>query len=327
VVILGEYHRIREDVAFVTSLIPQLYEAGVRTVGIEFACTNDQARIDTLITDALFNEQRAVAIQRRYAGGTWPYREYLDLYKAAWDINRHRAPGDPPFRLIALSPYIDWYALNHGDETSAREQRLLLAGYDQIMAAAVEQNSVAHGGKMLVYCGYSHAFSGFEQPVVRDGELVRLDDQRMGNILRQRHGNRVITVLMHAPWPDRGGDSIVRPCNGVLDLIFSAREDSTAFDVPGTPFADLPDTRAQYAVGHQDFRFGVLCDGYVQHKPIKELTGVTVITSWIATDAQLEAARRQFPDAGGAEQLRSIRDFLTGFQRDAAIQTQFQAVK
>ena len=39
----------------------------------------------------------AAAVQRRYSGGIWPYLEYLDIYKSAWDINRKRPPGAEPF--------------------------------------------------------------------------------------------------------------------------------------------------------------------------------------------------------------------------------------
>ena len=72
---------------------------------------------------------------------------------------------------------------------------------DAVMATVVERYALARDQKALVFCGYAHAFSGFEQPVARDGQVVRVDDARMGNLLRSRYGDRVCTVLLHAPWP------------------------------------------------------------------------------------------------------------------------------
>ena len=48
IVFLGEFFKIRQNVQLVAALIPRLYAAGVRNLGIEYALSDDQEEIDAL---------------------------------------------------------------------------------------------------------------------------------------------------------------------------------------------------------------------------------------------------------------------------------------
>ena len=50
VVMLGEFFKIRQNVQLVQGLIPRLYAAGIRNLGIEYALSDDQGQIDALLT-------------------------------------------------------------------------------------------------------------------------------------------------------------------------------------------------------------------------------------------------------------------------------------
>ncbi len=328
VVMIGEFNRIKEDVEFVQSLLPRLYEeAGVRVIAIEFASSPDQAVIDTLLGDVLFNAVAAAAVQRRYSGGMWPYLDYLDIYKSAWDINRKRPPGSEPFRVVALSPYVDWEKLNYGSEAESQTERQRLAAYDAHMAEVLEREVLSRGEKALVYCGIRHAFTRFEDPVVREGTFVRFRQGRMGNLLHEKLGERVMTVLLHSPWPAPDRSGLYRACDGTLDLALDAHGAPVGFDVPGSPFGDLGDTRAVYRLGHADFSLAKLCDGYVYQKPLNDLTGVSTISGWIPTPEAFEEAKRKAPMREFAERFDSVSDFMTELRRSAGIPTQFEGVK
>jgi hypothetical protein len=330
VVFLGELHLIREDVAFVERLLPELYHrAGVRALAIEFACSEDQASIDTLLADPLYQWDRAIQIQRRFYGGMWPYEEYAGLFKAVWQLNRG-VPGADPMRLIALSPYIDWEKINYGDERARQEEEQKLALTDRHMAEVLLREAIANRLKTLVYCGRSRAFTRFQQPVVRDGELVGLDREQLGNLIYQRIEGRAMTVLLHSPWPTYGGDGdgrLYRPCNGILDAVLEAHADSVGFDVVGSPFGELEESRSTYRLGHPGLKLADVCDGYVFHKPLMKLHGVSLASSWITSEEDLARAKRQAVVREWAETVKSPREFMDGFWRDIAIPARFEGVR
>jgi hypothetical protein len=181
--------------------------------------------------------------------------------------------------------------------------------------------------KALVYCNMRRAFTDYEPPVVSDGEVLR-PAKRLGNLLAEQLGDRVCTVALHAPWPGIDPSNLVNPCDGAIDAAVAAHGDSVGFDLPGTAFADLVEKRSVYVAGHEDgVQLGTLVDGYVAHAPIAELTGVSVITSWIAGEQELARAKRRFPDREQAEGFTTIRDVLDAFQRDAALPTRFQRAR
>ena len=99
VVFLGEYHRIRHDVLFVQSLVEPLYNAGVRVLATEFGRREDQPLIDSLVTAPEWDEGLAREIVFRQFIW-WGYREYVDLYRAAWELNRGLPDGEPVFRIL-----------------------------------------------------------------------------------------------------------------------------------------------------------------------------------------------------------------------------------
>ena len=42
---------------------------------------------------------------------TWGYQEYIDLYKAAWQLNHGLPAGAPPFRVVGLNVRQYWESL------------------------------------------------------------------------------------------------------------------------------------------------------------------------------------------------------------------------
>ena len=59
VVFLGEQHVIKENLLFVQQLIPQLYENGILTLGMEFGANEVQDKLDELVTSEVYDENLA----------------------------------------------------------------------------------------------------------------------------------------------------------------------------------------------------------------------------------------------------------------------------
>ena len=98
IVFLGEYHRIRHDVELVQRLMPLLYKAGIHNLGIEFGAEELQAEADRLVTADVYDPLLARSLMFRWEPW-WGYHEYIELYHAAWDVNRSRPKGAAPFRI------------------------------------------------------------------------------------------------------------------------------------------------------------------------------------------------------------------------------------
>jgi hypothetical protein len=248
-VILGERHWVKHDVEFVQRLIPLLHAAGVNTLAIEFACADDQAAADALVTAEAFDLDGARRLLF-HANSTWGYVEYIDLYRRAWEVNRARPAGAPPFRIVGLNYAPGWSELRE-EMTPEQWKKVWHRGTaDEYMADTATRGVLDKGAKALVYCGRNHAFTRYRQPETDEANTraIRFMDRRFGNLLRLRAGDDVCSVMLHAPWRDRRMNAI-EPVHGLIDRAFDAAgARPVGFDTPGTPFGDLPDTRSLYSV-------------------------------------------------------------------------------
>jgi hypothetical protein len=297
VVFLGEEHRIQHDVRLVQALLRPLYEAGVRTMAIEFARREDQARVDSLLAAPEWDEALARSIQFDQFV-EWGFQEYVDLHRAAWELNHSLPAGAPPFRILALNDSPDWSPVKTQEDLASGEvMRQVWRGEGEHLWAMVILDAVAAGEKVLVYSGLHHAFTRYRQPVVMDGKFVRFDETlRMGNHVYNALGERTAMVVLHAPWrgPKGYNDEFVHPADGVIDMLMFVRKEGPypmAFDVAG-PLASLRVRDCVYRHGYDDFRLGDFCDGWIYTKPISLYEGVTPIPGWINA-SNLERARVQ----------------------------------
>jgi hypothetical protein len=328
VVFVGEMHRVRHDVELIHNLIPRLYKAGVRNLGIEFADYLDQAEIDLLITAKTYDADAARRVQFRQFVA-WGYVEYMDIYRKAWELNRSLPANAPRFRIVGLN------ARTRDDLRQAKmtpelsRQVFPLGDGDAYMAGVIEKEFFAKNEKALVYCGAHHAFTRYRQPMYNFEKrtLRGLADSRMGSIVHRDHPSRVLTVMLHMVFYSRDSESKwMPPAGGAIDLAMAAFPGKrVGFDVQGTPFGRLRSPGTYYTLGYDDFRLEQFCDGWIYQKPFADYEGVRVDPKFI-TEANIEAANRRVPNFEERKNLTKPSQFIASMTESADMKARVREV-
>ncbi len=283
VIMLGEFHRVQHDPLFVQRLIPVLYRNGIRLLGFEFACHEDQSRLDRLLNSQEYDDTLAVSILRNLDCGIWPYQEYLDIFRAAWSLNASLPSDSERFRILPMTAYLDGEKLKHGTSAERMDQERRVGATDSLIAEIVQHEALEKGKKILVYCGIHHAFSKFRQPMFDEETstfLGRYFETRGGQRIYQKYPERVITVKLHSPYWYPKLQTYGLPFGGIVDQAFQSYRQPVGFDISRSPFADLRDSTSIYALGHGSIAFSDYCDGYIILDQIKNFRSATVIPTW-----------------------------------------------
>jgi hypothetical protein len=324
VVFIGEMHRVKHDVELIHSLIPCLHENGIHVLVTEFARMEDQPLIDSLLAGEVYDERLArQIIFNQYVH--WGFREYVDLFKTAWELNRSLADGEREFRVLGWNCSPDWSIMKTDSDRNVDSlRRLAWRGCSEKDGAEVILEQVDNGEKVVVYSGMHHSFTEYRQPVVIEGEFVRYDDTRVGNYVYARLGKRAITICLHHPWEgvEGYGSAYKRPVRGVIDMVMDSigeRYRPIGFDVNGSPLAEVVDTGCIYSHGYESFTVADFCDGYIYHKPFREYENVALIEDFV-NEQNLQAARRNSPNPNyrnaSAEDFRvATEELLNHFSR------------
>jgi hypothetical protein len=297
VVLLGEFFKIRQNVQLVQNLIPRLYAAGIMNLGIEYALSDDQEEIDSLLTAPAWDESRARAVTFQWLV-TWGYQEYIDLYRAAWQVNKGRPAGAKPFRIVGLNVLQNWEYLKTQNDLG--NPKIAHGVPDAHMADVIDREFTRTGEKALVFCGSQHIFTRYRSRAYEKNaaEMKLPETRRAGNIIYERIGARLFAISIHAPWPDPTRKTgLSYPVDGAVDALIDAlppEKRSAGWDTAGTPLGALPIGRSPYADGAQTGTLADLFDGYIVQGPIAEYALVTPIRDFIRP-ADAERAGREFP--------------------------------
>ncbi len=330
IVFLGEWHRIKHDPELVQRLIPRLYRAGIYCLGTEFARRVDQPLIDKLLDAPEYDEQLARLITFKQFV-VWGYQEYVDVFKAAWQLNHTLPAGSRRFRILGLENSYDFSYVKTPEDSQSHEvmAKVLHGQTEADWARVLLDEVVSRGEKALVYCGTHHSFTRYRQPMVVNGKLLRLVDTRVGNVVFRRIGKRAFTIWLHAPWDSAAGYD--KPCvlaaDGYIDAMLTALDHKyqyVGFDLAGTPFGTLPGETSIYKLGHQGFTLAQLCDGYVCQGPLSAYEGVTPIKNFVNA-GNLEEARAQVPNP--RMRNSTAEEFNQAIAADADIPKRFLIVQ
>lgn len=302
VLLLSEDHAIKHNLQLIINVIPKLYKAGVYAVGMEFGAYEDQQLLDSLITAPAYNEALARKIMFSYNVG-WAYKEYTDVYKAAWELNHSLPYGARKFRILNISYKFNWTDCDtrtFGIRTIETYSRVFNKGNTEFFRASVIKKEVLDKKeKILVICGFGHAYSKYHTPYFdyREENFYRLDNNRMGNILYRLAPKKVFTILLHYPFESKtlGYTHLLKPADGAIDKVMEKFPNKrVGFDLAGSPFGKLRDT-SFYSIGHAGFKLSDMADGYIYERPFDTYEGCT-IDSLFLTDQNWPEVIKNFPD-------------------------------
>jgi len=323
IVFVGETHYIKHDPELIQKLIPLLYQKGVYTLGTEFGRREDQPLIDSLLSSPAYDESIARLITFNQFV-LWGYKEYVDIYKAAWLLNHTLPAGKRKFRILGLNDSPDWSFVKKSEDRDNSDimRKVWKGGGENLWAQTILDNVVAKGEKALIYSGMHHAFSEYKQPICEGEKFIRFEDQRMGNFVFQKIGKRAITIFLHGPWYNALGydQPFVYPVDGVIDQVMGgveSRYQRVGFDTRGTPFGKLPGETSIYKHGYSNFTLEMFCDGYIYQKPFSKYEGVTPIKGFI-NESNLEKARLNTPNLRFRK--ASVEDFYKTIARTSDVQ-------
>lgn len=320
VVILGEYHKIKHDLELIHRLIPMVYVAGVYALATEFARAEDQLLIDSLLNRAEYDE----ALARRITFNqlpNWGFREYVDIFKVAWQLNHSLPEGAKRFRIIGMNCSPDFSVFQKpGDQEVDSLKRLARQGCGEEKWALIVRRSLENCPKIMVHCGLHHAFTRFLQPIVAsDGTFIRFEDDRFGRHLYNWLGDRTFMIAEHSPWREFTYEGKVRhPAGGMFDSAAALMADTFqpfGMDVEGTPLECITDPTCIYANGHYPFRLGDFCDGYIMQKRFADFETVASIPDFVNSE-NLQQAQQQSPHPWFRNQPAEM--FKTSMEQDLA---------
>jgi len=298
VVLLGEDHAIRQTLEFVESLVPRLYRAGVRNLVMEFGAAEDQQELDRLLTASIYDPAEAKRLMFHY-NSAWSWIEYRRLYEAAWRFNRTLPEGKPPFRIVNMSYVYRWDQFESPRSVAVLQRVFWRGTIDGFRADVIETEILMRGEKALVLTGTPHAFSRYAMPMTDDNAdgFCRFDDNWLGNRLLRRHPGKVVSILVHQPFPSMpgGGSAYEQPALGAIERILAALgNEARGFDLRNGVVGTLPD-RSYYSMCHADFVLADFFDGYVFLAPIDQLRPATPDLGFVSEE-NLPEAMRNFPD-------------------------------
>jgi hypothetical protein len=328
-VFLGEYHRIKHDVELVHHLIPRLYAAGIRNLGIEFGCYEYQDKVDRLITAPEYDENLARWLMFKEFV-VWGFIEYMDIYRKAWELNKSLPPDKPKFRVVNLSYRPNWSAMEKKMTPELWKKVWFKGDGDAHMAGVIIKEFVNRNMKALIYSGSHHAFTRYHQPVVdfEKKEFIRFNTSRMGNLVFEKIADKAFNIFLHSPWSIKADfNEHNYPVGGVIDSVMDGFTDMrVGFDVKGSPFAGLKDMETYYAYGYDPFELGMFCDGYIYQMHFHDYEGCTVDEKFITAE-NFEEAVQNIPNFAFRKHVKKPEDLIKVMKDDANMKSRFRDLK
>ncbi|MDG5473126.1 hypothetical protein P6709_15340 [Jeotgalibacillus sp. ET6] len=297
VILLGEDHAVKDTLNMVITLIPLLYHSGVYNLGMEFGASEDQADLDRLITSEEYDETQARNLLFTY-NVKWAYKEYAEIYKAVWKLNKSLPKDAKKFRIVNLSYIYNWEGFS-GMRTPISLRKVFHKGnIAAFRADLVEKEILAKSEKLFVLTGTPHAFTKLKNPVLdyNADQFYILQGDGFGNRLYEKFGSKICTILMHQPAVNI--DTLLPDTTGGMQTIEAVMESvhnkPGGFDLENTAMGDIPDVN-YHPVPYKNFTLKEVSDGYIFLKPIRQQQGCTVDYEYLEGKT-FEEVQKNWPD-------------------------------
>ncbi|HJM22359.1 MAG TPA: hypothetical protein QF409_10280 [Acidimicrobiales bacterium] len=205
-VLLGDQVGVAQHVRFVAESLPELYSAGVSNLAWEFTNQRSQKHLDELVFSDSWDENRCIELFVDLLGIGFTYREYADVLKAAWSLNRGLETDADPFRVIGLGlpTYVEDPELLEGRSAAELDLRNWWMGghYRDIvafhMASTLTSEVLRWEQRAVVLLSAESTTTRLIQWV--DGVAT----VSVGNLLHRWMGEGVARVVFHGAVSDSG---------------------------------------------------------------------------------------------------------------------------
>jgi len=304
IVIFGEVHGIKDYLNRLNQLIPEVYhKAGVRYVVLEVCHIGQNEKIAQLIEAEKYDSDLATEIARSALRGIWGHKEYWDIFKTVWKLNKSLPKNSESMKVIGMRPNVDlvlqwlWRNDKLTDEKlikKAEEQISSVKNDDVFMAEIIEEEIIKKGKKGIVWVGGFHSFTHYMMPWVNKDMEITYELPRMGYLLHEEYKEKIFQILCHYTFdsPERtyqkynkkhtGGEPHI---DNFIETIMEERgNQAVGFDVFVSPFANLRDKNAYLFHWQQQVRFSDICRGYIYIKPCDTLSRCTWIKDFVSTE-------------------------------------------
>lgn len=311
IVLLSEDHRVKENLDFLQSLVPKLYDAGVLNIGMEFGASEDQAKLDSLVNAETYNEDVAREIMFSYNTG-WAFKEYMDVYRAVWKFNKSLAKNQPKFRVVNLSYKYDWTSFD-GVRTPENMKIVFHKGNSEAYRFnIVDREIVKKNQKIIILTGEVHGFTQYQFPVYDflSKDFIRYQTADFGNLLYQKFGDKVFSILLHQPFSNYPNKkpTLVSPANGNIEKIMARLNNKKfGFDLANTPLGELRDS-SYYSMGYDNFKLSDLHDGYIFLNPLNKLHSCTIDTLFL-NEKNSAIAIKNMPDPDWRKRPKNLTEY------------------
>jgi uncharacterized RDD family membrane protein YckC len=300
VVLLGEMHEQGDTLRWFNEAIPSLYSrAGVTCIGMEVCLASDIEAIQRLVTAPTFDPQLAMQIARHQFWGIWGFKEYWDVFKTVWKVNRTIPAGQRKLRLIGLDKSFDaMFVMALGIDGPARDAPLeeklrvwkapkliaLLMLRDGVMARQIENEVFNKGERAVVLIGSEHANLGYKGR----------GWGQMGLMLHARHPHDLFTIRLHqmdisASEFDKTYEGPSPAMAALLERIMARREKKpVGFDLAGSPMAMIRDSACAPYCHEAGLALGDIAGGYVYLKDWRTIRRCCWLSGFISDEMFIE---------------------------------------
>lgn len=312
VILLGEYHMVKQNLIFLQNLIPKLYQNGIYTIGMEFGAYENQNKLDSLLVTEKYNQKLAESMMFDY-NVTWAYQEYIDVAKAAWEFNSKLPKHAKPFRILNLSYIYHWEKFNGVRNSTSMKEVFPKGSADYFRANVIENEVLNKKEKILALVGTPHAYTKYGSPyfLFNADNFCNYDYNWLGNRLYQKYPDKVFNIILHQPFTKKIEENyqLISPLDGQIEELMLRNENKpVGFDLINSPLGKLIDNSIN-SLCYENFTLEQFFDGYIFLKPINELESCTYIPDFV-NEQNIKKALEQFPDPDWHQKVTNLQEMI-----------------
>jgi len=322
VTLFGEEHDLKDNLDFFNRIIPDLYfKSGVRCIAMEVMPSSVDGKIEKLVGAKAFNNDLAMEIARSQGWKTWGDKEYWDVLKTVWKLNKSLPENAQKMRLVGIDS--DWEMANivllniggdkRGPTPFVEKFRVfpmvkdLFNGSlrDNTMAHNIEKETIEKGDKGVVWVGGAHTPVQYGWPQIVNHKIIDLR-ARMGLLLYQKYKDKIFQIELFYPYyPENENKACPPVFQGFIENVMAKRANTpTGFSIKKSPFENLRDSCSGYFGFYPTIVYGDLAQGLIFLKPFKDLQHCTWANGYISNEMYMKykplyelMAKRKFSNA------------------------------